>query len=132
MRQARLEVYYDGWCPLCTSTKERLERLDWRRAVTFRSLREPGVEGRTGIPVDRLAHRMHALDRQTGRVSEGIYAVADLARHLPLLMPLWPLIRLSAALGLGQPLYDYIASRRAILPVGHCENGACPLKPPPT
>lgn len=127
MATPKVEIYYDGWCPLCTASKERLTRLDWRKAVRFVSMRQPGIEGRLGIPAARLAERMHCLDLRSGKVSEGIYAIAELSRHLPLLMPAAPVIRFAGWVGLGQPLYDWIASRRVIVPVGGCDHRACDL-----
>jgi len=129
MPGVKLEVYYDGWCPLCKATKERLIRLDSRNAIRFVSMRDPGVEGRVGIPAERLAERMHCLDLESGRVSQGVYAVADLFGHLPWLMVTAPFIRAAGWIGLGQPLYDWIAKRRAIVPVGSCDHGSCSIPP---
>ncbi len=130
MATVKIEVYYDGWCPLCTATKGRLSKLDWRQTVRFVSMRATDIEARTGIPAARLSERMHCLDLQSGKVSQGIYAVADLFWHLPLLMPVAPLIRMAGWVGLGQPLYDWIANRRAIVPVSSCDHQSCALPRP--
>lgn len=123
----RLEVYYDGWCPICTGIKERLERLDRRGRLSFLSMREAGVPERAGVPAAALAARMHLRDLRTGRMVEGITAVRFLSATLPALWPLWPAIWVAEKIGLGGPLYDWIAARRPIIPVGHCESGACPV-----
>lgn len=126
----RLMVYYDGWCPLCSAIRRRIERIDWLGRIEFASMREPGVAESLGVEAGRLAERMHARHPRTGRVVDGIEAVAAIAARLPLLWPLWPLIRLSAWTGLGNLLYDAIARRRTIIPVGACEQGACPIHRP--
>lgn len=128
--QPHLTVYYDGWCPLCTGIRRRIERVDWLGLIAFASMREPGVADRLGIPAAQLAERMYAEDQRTGRLVDGIDAVAAIAARVPLLWPLYPLIRLSAWTGLGQPLYDFIARRRTIIPVGACDEQGCPIHPP--
>jgi predicted DCC family thiol-disulfide oxidoreductase YuxK len=126
----RLTVYYDGWCPLCTSIRHRIERLDWLGQIAFVSMREPGVPEALGVEAHRLAQRMHALHPRTGRVVDGMEAVAAIAARVPLLWPLWLPLRLSAWTGLGNALYDALARRRTIIPVGACEEGACPIHGP--
>ncbi len=56
-----------------------------------------------------------------GSVLSGFDSLRALARHIPWLWPLRPLLRLTAALGLGDRLYDFLAARRRILP----DAGAC-------
>jgi predicted DCC family thiol-disulfide oxidoreductase YuxK len=127
---ARLEVYYDGWCPICTGIKERLRRLDRRGRLSFCSMREPGVPERAGVSAEALAARMYVRDLRTGRVAGGITAVRYLAAALPALWPLWPLIWVSEKLGFGGFVYDWIAARRPIVPVGHCSDEGCPIHRP--
>ncbi|HLN60505.1 MAG TPA: DUF393 domain-containing protein [Symbiobacteriaceae bacterium] len=119
-----LTVYYDGWCPMCTGIKERLERLDWLHRLTFRSMREPGAEAEAGVPLDRLVKRM-AVRWESGRTAEGIDAVAAIAARVPALMPLWPVFAVAALTPVGQRVYDCVGARRTIIPVGACEDGAC-------
>jgi predicted DCC family thiol-disulfide oxidoreductase YuxK len=112
---------------LCTATKERLSRLDRLGRLQFVSIREPGAAAEATVPLERLERRMFVKDRHSGRLAEGIEAVAAIARLVPALMPLWPLLTLSARLGVGQRVYDWIAARRTIVPVGQCESGSCPI-----
>lgn len=127
---AKLEVYYDGWCPICTGAKDRLERMDRRGRIVFRSMRDPGVAEQVGVPAAALAARMHGRSVATGRVVSGITAVRWVAASLPSLWPSVPLLWLAEKTGVGGPLYDWIAARRPIIPVGHCEDGACPIHQP--
>lgn len=124
-----LTVYYDGWCPMCTGIKERLERLDWLHRLSFRSIREPGVEAEAGVPLERMVKRM-AVRWASGRTAEGIDAVVAIAARVPALMPLWPVFAVAALTPAGQSVYDYVGSRRKIVPVGHCEDGACSVHRP--
>lgn len=123
----RLEIYYDGWCPVCTAAAARLRRLDWLGRLSFHSIRDEAAVQASGIPPAELERRMYARNPATGATAGGIDAIAAIAARLPLLMPLWPFVRLSGLIGVGQPLYDWMASRRTIVPVGHCTDGACSL-----
>ncbi|MFS8640247.1 MAG: hypothetical protein LOD90_05445 [Symbiobacteriaceae bacterium] len=69
-------------------------RLDLFDRLEFLSFRDPGV----------------ARDRPV-----------DLRRAL--LWPLLPLLGGSRLLGFGQPLYDFIARRRRVMPAGKCGAG---------
>jgi hypothetical protein len=70
---------------------------------------------------------MHVRSVQTGQLWAGIAAVRVVAGALPTLWPFFPAIWLSERLGLGAWLYDRIASRRPIIPVGHCTDEVCPI-----
>ncbi len=120
-------VFYDGWCPLCTRASRRLARLDWLGRLRFVSIREPGAAEEAGVPPERLAARLHVRSARTGRWAEGIWAVAAIAARLPLFWPLWPLLVAAGVSGLGQPVYDFIARRRAIVPAGQCDEHGCRL-----
>jgi predicted DCC family thiol-disulfide oxidoreductase YuxK len=126
----RYELYYDGWCPICRGAKERLAALDWQGRLTFLSMRVPGVAERLGVRTQDLAARMHVRSVRTGQLWAGIAAVRVVAGALPPLWPLFPAIWLSERLGLGGWLYDWIASRRPIIPVGHCTDQACSIHGP--
>jgi predicted DCC family thiol-disulfide oxidoreductase YuxK len=123
----RITVYYDGWCPLCRAIRQRLERIDWLKRLALVSVREAGAAESLGVEPQRLAERMHVRDNRTGKVVDGIDAVAAVAAQVPALWPAWPLLLLASRTGLGQPLYDFIARRRTVIPVGGCEDGACPI-----
>lgn len=124
-----LTVYYDGWCPLCVGAKQRIRTWDWLGLMRFVSIRAPGATAHLGVDPALLAQRMYA-QTAGGRTVNGIGAIAAIALRVPILLPLWPLLTLSRLLGIGQWLYDQIASRRTIIPVGQCTDGACPIHQP--
>jgi predicted DCC family thiol-disulfide oxidoreductase YuxK len=119
----RVQVLYDGWCPLCTRSVARLERLDWLGLLVLTSFREPGVLARSGVAIERAEARMQAI--AGGTVVEGIHAISRIATRLPLLWPALPLLWLAARLGVGQQVYDWLATRRTIVPAG-CDS-ACEI-----
>lgn len=127
MASRTLYMFYDGWCPVCTRSADLVRRLDVLQRVTPVSFRDPGVIERHGLDLARLEQRMQCRDAATGTVSEGIDAVIAVARRVPALWPALPLLALSRSLGVGGRLYDFIARRRRILPLGHCGAPGCRL-----
>jgi len=122
-----VEVFYDGWCPLCLGVKRNLERMDWLNRLVFTSFRDHAVADELGVPAEAMAERMYARVQRSGRVVSGVDAFAAIAAHVPLLWPAFPLIWLSSRIGIGGWVYDLVASRRTIIPVGQCDLQGCPL-----
>jgi predicted DCC family thiol-disulfide oxidoreductase YuxK len=123
-----IEVFYDGWCPVCCAVRDRLQRLDRLGLLRFRSIRDPEGLGDLPVPPEQLAARMHVRHLATGKIESGIDAVAAIVARVPALIPLWPVVKLSALIGVGGWLYDQIASRRTIVPTGHCTLHGCALE----
>lgn len=114
-------IFYDGWCPFCTQSVNTARRLDWFRLLKFVSFREPGVPERFNLDPARLEQRLHSTgDGKT--FHEGIDGILQMVTRLPLLWPALPFFFLSRWLGIGQRVYDWIATRRTILPTGGCDE----------
>ncbi|MFX3625302.1 MAG: thiol-disulfide oxidoreductase DCC family protein [Ectobacillus sp.] len=124
-----LTVFYDGWCPLCMKVAKRTKQLDIRNALEFVSFRERETVQTYRLTSSLLLKMEKRLFIWDGKVwHDGIYACYALAKHIPLYWPLLPFIKLSIWTKTGQRLYDFIASRRFIVPVGHCQAGVCLLE----
>lgn len=121
-----MDVYFDGWCPLCRASKERLERLDRKGRLRFRSMRDPEVAQDLGLPVETLAAQLH-VRTAAGRVAGGFPALVAITRALPPLWPIWPFMVVAGWLGVGARVYALVARNRKIVPVGSCDDGACPI-----
>jgi hypothetical protein len=67
------------------------------------------------------------MDFASGRWYVGIDAVRQIALRVPLYWPLAPAVSVSIRLGFGPAVYHWISTHRRIVPVGHCEDGTCPL-----
>ncbi|GAB6875955.1 thiol-disulfide oxidoreductase DCC family protein [Thermaerobacter litoralis] len=85
------------------------------------------VPGPPPLDPERAAQAEQALLVRTwpsGRWHQGFEAVRAIARRLPLLWPVVPVLALLDAVGLGPALYGFVARRRPVLiPV----PGPCPL-----
>nr|WP_028401014.1 DUF393 domain-containing protein [Ectobacillus panaciterrae] len=123
-----MTVFYDAWCPLCTAVSERTKKLDVQRKVKFISFREPTVAADYALSPEllkKMEDRLYVYDGK--KWHEGIYAVRKLAKQIPYYWLLVPFVQLSIWIGMGQRLYDFIASRRSIVPTGHCTDGVCEI-----
>ncbi|HFU7090021.1 TPA: thiol-disulfide oxidoreductase DCC family protein [Bacillus cereus] len=120
-------VFYDSWCPICTKVKNNIEKLDWFNQIQLISIRSENIN-HIEIPLKELEKSMHCKFSTNNRTVSGIEAIAAIVIRLPLLAPLWPIIKLSSLLGIGQWLYNRIATTRKIIPVNNCEGSSCKIK----
>jgi predicted DCC family thiol-disulfide oxidoreductase YuxK len=120
-----LVLFIDGHCPRCVEIGATLRRLDFGRRLTIHSFRHDDAYRAYGLSLEALERRMHVTSPTAGSV-DGFAAVRLVARSLPPLWPLRPLLWLLAALGLGDRAYDALARRRRLVPDAHaCRDGAC-------
>jgi predicted DCC family thiol-disulfide oxidoreductase YuxK len=98
---AKVEVWFDGDCPLCRREIALMRRLDRSGAMRFHDVaRGDGV-----CPIDRaeLLARFHA--REDGRMLSGAAAFAAMWRAIPLLRPLGLMARDRRVLAVLERLY---------------------------
>jgi len=97
----KLEVWYDGACPLCIREIALMRRLDRRGAIDFIDVSTPDSQ----CPIDRktLLARFHA--RENGVMLSGAAAFAAMWRAIPLLRPLGLIARWKPVLALLERAY---------------------------
>jgi predicted DCC family thiol-disulfide oxidoreductase YuxK len=115
LREPRWVMFFDGFCPLCTRTRNIVQRLDLRRGVRTSSFRHERTYAAFGIDTASLEQRMYVVDLRTGKITSAFAAVRTLARALFWLWPLRPLLWAIDAFQLGDRAYQAIASRRLII-----------------
>lgn len=98
---SKLEVWFDGDCPLCRREIGLMRRLDRRGAIVFIDV----ADGSGYCPLDRaeLLGRFHA--REEGRMLSGAAAFAAMWRATPLLRPLGLAARNGRVLAVLEALY---------------------------
>ena len=98
---AKVIIWYDGSCPLCTREIALMRRLDWRRAIEFHDVSPPDAV----CPLDRqeLLARFHASENNV--ILSGAAAFAAMWRAIPLLKPLGIMARSPAVLRMLEWLY---------------------------
>lgn len=113
--------YYDGKCNLCAKTVKIVRMLDTRRIVYFVS-----AQNAAGELLGHGITQEMALSLLVGRYDGKTYIGYDLyclvARKVPLLWPVLPLLLLGKWTGAGYPLYRRIADNRISL------FGSCSLR----
>lgn len=100
--QARLTVWFDGGCPLCTREIALLRKLDRRGRIHFEDISPPDA----ACPIDRahMLARFHAQEKGRSVVS-GAAAFAAMWRVIPVLRPFGELARLPPLLWALEQLY---------------------------
>ncbi|KPF82120.1 thiol-disulfide oxidoreductase [Brevundimonas sp. AAP58] len=98
---SKVEVWFDGDCPLCRREIALMRRLDRRGVIRFHDV----ATGQGSCPIDRAAllARFHA--REDGRMVSGAEAFAAMWRAIPVLRPLGLLARNRAVLRVLERLY---------------------------
>ncbi|MFA4893573.1 DCC1-like thiol-disulfide oxidoreductase family protein [Brevundimonas sp.] len=98
---SKLEVWFDGGCPLCRREIALMRRLDRRGAIAFTDV----ADGEASCPIARteLLARFHA--REAGVMLSGAAAFAAMWRAIPVLRPLGLAARNRTVLGLLERLY---------------------------
>ena len=128
-RYGRIQVLYDGHCPLCNRTVRvlqffdlfaRLEFLDFRRL----DLAEYNRRHQMALTIQDLDREMYVISR--GQAYIGYYGYRILAVALPAFWPLSPALFLPGASWVGERVYGYIARNR--LALVHCDSH-CPIVP---
>ena len=120
----RLQVFFDGACPLCSREMAMLARRDRRGEIEFIDIAAPGFDAaRWGREPAELMAAMHV------RLPDGSWAIGvEAFRRIYGLLGFGPLVALSRLPGLRQVLdaaYRVFARHRTRLP-GRCAPGdAC-------
>lgn len=112
--RARVEVVFDGLCLLCLRTVRVLRVLDPGRRLAFHDANERDrvLERFPGLRGADLDDAMWTVDA-AGRAHRGYFAFRRIARALPLLWPLVPLLHLPGMSALGERVYDAVARNRS-------------------
>ncbi|PEE41203.1 thiol-disulfide oxidoreductase DCC family protein [Bacillus pseudomycoides] len=121
-------VFYDSRCPMCTVVAEHTKKLDKKDTMKFASFRDKDVVEEYQLSTElqeKMEQRLYIL--KNNKWYDGIGSVYVLAKAVPSYWFVVPFIKLSILLGFGNKVYDYIANRRKLVPVGHCREGVCEI-----
>ena len=100
--KAKLTVWFDGACPLCTREISLFRKMDKHRVIHFEDVSHPDAT----CPLDRaeLLARFHA--QEVGKpVVSGAAAFAAMWRAIPFLRPVGELARIPVVLWFLERLY---------------------------
>ncbi len=119
----RVEVYFDGACPLCAGEIALLRRLDRRGAIRFTDIAEPSFDAAAlGLDGAVLMARIH------GRAADGtLVEGVEVFRQLYAAVGLRWIVALTRLPGVSHLLdagYRWFARNRLRL-TGRCDDVAC-------
>ena len=109
--QQPIPVLYDAKCSFCIRSLEVVRRLDVLGRLRFYPMHEPRT--REAFPdFDPTRGEKEMLVRTHEGWLGGFFAFRHVARHLPLLWPVLPILFLGPVRATGDRLYQRIAARR--------------------
>jgi predicted DCC family thiol-disulfide oxidoreductase YuxK len=128
-QRGRLQVLYDGFCPLCRRTVRLLTCLDLFSRLEFLDFRHMDLNDynrRLGLnlALGDLQEEMYVIVR--GRAYPGFYGYRRIALAVPAFWPLAPWLFLPGVASLGAWVYRYVARNR--LKFLRCDSD-CPVQP---
>jgi predicted DCC family thiol-disulfide oxidoreductase YuxK len=127
-----ITVLYDGYCVLCRQSLKTIRFLDWLHRVEPLDLQNHSLVQAhyPNLNHDALMGAIHVVTPDQ-RVLAGFFALRYLARFLPALWSVLPLLYLPGMNYLGPKVYDWIARRRyainRLFGVPTCEDGYCKI-----
>lgn len=123
----KIIVLYDGWCAFCMQSIHGFRKLDLLKRIEFLSFRDENIVRKYQLDITTLEKRIHSIKKSNGVVEDGIDSINRICKNTPLLWIVVPILSVFSAVGLGQKIYDWIASKRTIFPTGGCDNDSCEL-----
>jgi predicted DCC family thiol-disulfide oxidoreductase YuxK len=113
IRDAELDVIYDGDCGVCRTTIAWLAALNWSRRLRFLDLGrwESVAAAHPSLDRDACLRDMHVVTRG-GRVYSGYDAYKAVAWRLPLTLWIAPLMALPGVSHVGRRIYRRVADDR--------------------
>lgn len=126
-QKPKLIVFYDSWCPVCSRTKNILMKIDWLERLDYASIRDLSVLDKYPLDPRKVEKRMHTIWINEGKFENGIRSIISIAKQVPLLWLFVPFLYMSLYFGFGVKMYDWLASKRKVLPVGGCDGDICEI-----
>lgn len=124
----KLEVLYDGQCPLCIRSMTFLQYFDWFERINFSDVtvrwETLSTQRKAAFSLPDALREMYLL-MPDGTFRKGFFAFKEMARQMPFMLPIALLFDLPFASKLGPTVYHYVASRR--FRFTSCKSDACAL-----
>jgi predicted DCC family thiol-disulfide oxidoreductase YuxK len=116
---ARIQVYFDGDCPICAREMDRCRVLEGAAAIDFVDInKDMSALQSNGVRYEEALARLYVRD-ETGRLHKGISAYAVLFKKLRRYRWLARLVTLPGALPVLDRIYAAWASGRRRNPSQH-------------
>ena len=115
-RKADIEIFYDDRCNLCDRTVRSVRMVDLFSVTNFSplSLNKDRMQS-LGVSTAQALTDLVGVDAKSGKIIAGYEFYIELTKRVMLLWPLWPVLTLGYATGIGPAIYRFIADRRTRL-----------------
>ncbi|MDO6449181.1 thiol-disulfide oxidoreductase DCC family protein [Oceanobacillus profundus] len=105
-------VFYDAECPLCSTVKIAVQKLDWFRRIHWIPVQVAEGSYKFHFLKNRDIYDKIQMLSSKGRLYEGFYTVRKILTALPLTFPFSLLFYLPYIDRLLSPLYMWISKNR--------------------
>ena len=124
----KLEVLYDGHCPMCIRSMTFLRYFDWYDRITYSdvTVRWPSLSAQRdiGFSLSDALREMYLL-LPDGSVRKGFFAFREMMWRMPLLWPFLVIFYVPMAETIGPKIYHFVARRR--LRIERCTHETCSI-----
>ncbi len=109
----KVEVFYDGHCPFCVASRDRIAALDAEHRLVFcdMNIASSLAIASPRFPADALAEQMHVL-MPNGTWRVGYFAWVEIVRELPMGRVLASVLQFPPIAEVGHAAYKLIAANR--------------------
>lgn len=104
-------LFYDGKCNFCITIIKILKGIDLSGKFTFLDLWKDSPLKKYGLIQSDLKDQIHLLDKN-GEIFKGYFAIREVFRKIPLLLPLSLVTYLPFSSYFGQKIYQFVAKHR--------------------
>lgn len=105
-------VFYDARCPLCSSVKVVIEKLDWLRRFRWVPVQKAEISGDYDFLKNRDIYDRIQMLSSNGEVYEGFYTIRKILTLLPLTFPVSWVLYLPYMDKILSPLYMWVSKNR--------------------
>jgi predicted DCC family thiol-disulfide oxidoreductase YuxK len=113
-RTKKIQIFYDGHCPLCLAKRDFLMRRDKESVLSFADIRSPDFQSlEIPVRIEQLEKEIHCIDSD-GRILRGMEVIRAAYKAVGigwLAAPTgWPVLR-----PMFDALYRWVAKNRHLL-----------------
>ncbi|GGG26483.1 thioredoxin [Lysinibacillus alkalisoli] len=127
MKKKPLIVFYDSYCPLCTKTMEKWCAMDKQQLLIFDSFRNEHVLNTLPYSIEQLEKETYSKPVDASEYYKGVETFTEMNKRIPMLTLTTPVLIALNKVGLATIVYNFVAKRRKIVPVGQCADDQCTI-----
>lgn len=119
-----LTIFYDNFCPNCTTFSKLVLKLNWLKLIKIKELRnEFHTKTFSTIDLELAKQQMASFDTKW---HYGYNSLFYIFARLPIFWVFIPILYILKILNLGQLIYSELALKRRIIPI-HCDAEICDI-----